>query len=149
MVQEYRLNDGVGRQRRYGLRYRDGRYDREMQQSLGFGQRLLTDLDTGATMVDVWDNVTKASIGQRSVYPFVGQMVEQWQWSPGLPTQPNPNQVEMAFVTCKSLRRRRLPTKGDERNHGEDRTDTYNCSLPGRIAGGCLMTTQVGSVDSQ
>ena len=98
VVKEYRTNDGQGGQRRYGLRYRDGRYDHELQQWLGFGRRLLTDLDTGATVVDMFDNVTKTEVGAREVYPFAGQVVSQWQWSPGLPTQPDPSQVEMAFA---------------------------------------------------
>ena len=88
VVREYALNDGQGGQRRYGLRYRDGRYDRNTGDFLGFGKRVLTDLDTGETTIDFYDNVTKAKIGEREVYPFVGYIQRQWQWTPGLPTQP-------------------------------------------------------------
>jgi RHS repeat-associated protein len=98
VVREYAVNDGAGGQRRYGLQYRDGRYDRLTQQFLGFGKRILTDLDTGETTIDVYDNVTKQKIGEREVYPFLGQIVKQWQYAPGLPTQPNPDLVEMTFA---------------------------------------------------
>ncbi|HRI67383.1 MAG TPA: RHS repeat-associated core domain-containing protein [Polyangium sp.] len=101
VVSEYALADGNGGVRRFGLRYRDGRYDRRGFGFLGFGKRYLTDLDTGATTLDIYDNEMTVKIGERDVYPLIGQVVEQWHWAPGLPTQPNPNQVEMAFAERK------------------------------------------------
>jgi hypothetical protein len=99
VVSEMALNDGQGGVRRFGLRYRDGRYDRRGYGFLGFAKRYLTDLDTGATTLDVYDNVTRVTIGARDdVYPFIGQIVQQWHWTPGLPTQPDSGQIEMAFA---------------------------------------------------
>jgi RHS repeat-associated protein len=97
VVREYALNDGQGGQRRFGLRYRDGRYDRRGYGFLGFAERILTDLDTGATTVTFYDNETFVDIG-RNMYPFVGQVKSQWQWAPALLNEPNPNQVEVVFA---------------------------------------------------
>ncbi len=98
VVSEYRVNDGAGGQRRYGLRYRDGRNDRRNHGFLGFGERILTDLDTGATTASFYDNRTAVAIGGRTVYPFAGQIVSQWRFAPALPTEANKNRVELLFA---------------------------------------------------
>ncbi len=98
VVREYALDDGAGGQRKFGLRYRDGRYDKSTNEFLGFGKRFLTDLDTRETTVDFYGTTTKVMIGEREVYPFVGQIQKQWQWAADLPSQPNPAQIEMVFA---------------------------------------------------
>ena len=45
-----------GGQRHFGVRYRDGRYHRLGRGFLGFGERIVTDLDTGAGTADFYDN---------------------------------------------------------------------------------------------
>ncbi|KYF88288.1 hypothetical protein BE20_23450 [Sorangium cellulosum] len=58
MVSAYALNNGADRPRRFEVSYRDGRYHRLGRGFLGFGERLVTDLDTGAATLDVYDHVT-------------------------------------------------------------------------------------------
>jgi hypothetical protein len=70
-VSSYSVIDGQGGVRRYELRYRDGRSDR-LHGWLGFGQRILVDVDTGATTATFYDKLTKLEVGERDVYPFRG-----------------------------------------------------------------------------
>ncbi len=100
VVLGYSVTDGQGGVRRFELRYRDGRSDR-LHGWLGFGRRILVDVDSGATTATFYDNVSKLNVGERDVYPFVGQVTQQWRWAPGIATQPNPDQIEMAFTDRK------------------------------------------------
>jgi hypothetical protein len=100
VVREYAMNDGQGGVRRFGLRYRDGRYDRRGHGFLGFGERIVTDLDTNAGTATLYDNVTVVSVGARDVYPFAGQVKSQWRWAPALPNEPKQNRVELAFESA-------------------------------------------------
>ncbi len=94
-MQEYAVNDGQNGVRRFGVRYRDGRYDRRGFGFLGFGERIVTDLDTNAGTATFYDNVTLAKVGERDVYPFANQMHRQWRWAPALPNEPKQNRVEL------------------------------------------------------
>ncbi|HRI72342.1 MAG TPA: VCBS repeat-containing protein, partial [Polyangium sp.] len=98
VVREYATNDGQGGQRRFGLRYRDGRYDLRGYGFLGFGQRILTDLDTGATTATFYDNVTLVDVGKREVYSLAGRVKSQWRWAPALPNENNAKRVELLFT---------------------------------------------------
>ena len=111
VVREYATNDGQGGQRRFGLRYRDGRYDRRGYGFLGFGERILTDLDTGATTATSYNNETVLHIGQRKVYPFAGKLKSQWRWAPALPNEPNPKRVELLFT---DIQLETVPTNGGQ-----------------------------------
>ena len=113
-----------------------------MQRWLGFGRRVLKDLDTGATVVDMFDNVTIAT-GKRDVYPFVGQMVQQWQWSPELPTQPNPNQVEMAFAD----RTIDVVPTHDGQSYFTLPTNTRTRRMQGTFSGAGTLETWVANVE--
>ncbi|MGK3998677.1 RHS repeat-associated core domain-containing protein [Sorangium sp. So ce1024] len=99
VVSAYALNNGADRQRRFEVSYRDGRYHRLGRGFLGFGERIVTDLDTGAVAIDVYDHVTFAEALQ--VFPFAGRVARTWRWAPGLPSQPRPEQIELAFVDVK------------------------------------------------
>ncbi|MBK9266189.1 MAG: hypothetical protein IPM54_41175 [Polyangiaceae bacterium] len=98
VVREYAMNDGQGGVRRFGVRYRDGRYDRRGHGFLGFGERIVTDLDTGAATATFYDNATLVNVGERDVYPFAGQAHRRWRWAPALPNEPKQNRVELAFA---------------------------------------------------
>lgn len=111
VVREYATNDGQGGQRRFGLQYRDGRYDRRGYGFLGFGQRILSDLDTGAVVATFYDNETLVDIGQRKVYPFAGKTKSQWRWAPALPNEPNPKRVELLFT---DIALETVPTNGGQ-----------------------------------
>jgi YD repeat-containing protein len=97
VVREYALNDGEGGQRRFSVRYEDGRYHRHVG-SLGFAKRIITDRDTGAGVADGYDNLTSFEVGSGEVFPFAGQATKQRRWHPGLPTQPNPAQIDLVFL---------------------------------------------------
>jgi hypothetical protein len=72
LVTAYETNNGADGARRFALRYRDGRYHRLGRGFLGFGERLLTDLDTGAGVADFYDNLTFDEALR--VFPFAGQV---------------------------------------------------------------------------
>ncbi|WP_437685624.1 RHS repeat-associated core domain-containing protein [Sorangium sp. So ce176] len=99
VVSAYALNNGADRQRRFEVSYRDGRYHRLGRGFLGFGERIVTDLDTGAATMAVYDHVTYDD--ELQVFPFAGRVQRTWHWAPGLPTQPRPEQIELSFVDVK------------------------------------------------
>ncbi|WP_437620613.1 RHS repeat-associated core domain-containing protein [Sorangium sp. So ce1151] len=96
VVSAYALNNGADRPRRFEVGYRDGRYHRLGRGFLGFGERIVTDLDTGAVTIDVYDHVTFDE--ELQVFPFAGHVQRTWRWAPGLPSQPRPEQIELSFV---------------------------------------------------
>jgi RHS repeat-associated protein len=98
IVQQYATSDGQGGVRRFGVRYRDGRYDRRGHGFLGFGERIVTDLDTNTGTATFYDNATLVKVGERDAYPFAGQVHRQWRWAPALPNEPKKNRVELAFT---------------------------------------------------
>jgi RHS repeat-associated protein len=105
LVTAYETNNGADGARRFALRYRDGRYHRLGRGFLGFGERLLTDLDTGAGVADFYDNLTFDEALR--VFPFAGQVQREWRWYPGLPEQPDPEKIELSFT---DLTRTLVPT---------------------------------------
>ncbi|MGK3994888.1 RHS repeat-associated core domain-containing protein [Sorangium sp. So ce1024] len=105
VVSAYALNNGADRQRRFEVSYRDGRYHRLGRGFLGFGERLVSDLDTGAVAIDVYDHVTFDD--ELQVFPFAGSVQRTLRWAPGLPSQPRPEQIELAFV---DVQRTLVPT---------------------------------------
>ncbi|AUX35802.1 MULTISPECIES: RHS repeat-associated core domain-containing protein [Sorangium] len=96
VVSAYALNNGANRPRRFEVSYRDGRYHRLGRGFLGFGGRIVTDVDTGAAALDVYDHVTFDD--ELQVFPFAGSVHRTWRWAPGLPSQPRPEQIELSFV---------------------------------------------------
>ncbi|WP_437775752.1 RHS repeat-associated core domain-containing protein [Sorangium sp. So ce1097] len=96
VVSAYALNNGADRQRRFEVSYRDGRYHRLGRGFLGFGERIVTDLDTGAVAIDVYDHVTFDD--ELQVFPFAGSVQRTLRWAPGLESQPRPEQIELSFV---------------------------------------------------
>ncbi|WP_437738772.1 RHS repeat-associated core domain-containing protein [Sorangium sp. So ce1335] len=96
VVSAYALNNGADRPRRFEVGYRDGRYHRLGRGFLGFGERIVTDLDTGAVTIDVYDHVTFDD--ELEVFPFAGRIQKTWRWAPGLPSQPRPELIELSFV---------------------------------------------------
>ncbi|HLM74527.1 MAG TPA: VCBS repeat-containing protein, partial [Polyangiaceae bacterium] len=96
VVSGYALNDGAGGERRFGVRYRDGRYHQRGLGFLGFGQRIITDLDTLAGSADFYDNI--AFDEDLKAFPLAGQVARQWRWTPGLPSQPKPEQLDLSFL---------------------------------------------------
>ncbi|WP_437485325.1 RHS repeat-associated core domain-containing protein [Sorangium sp. So ce1014] len=99
VVSGYALNNGADRPRRFEFSYRDGRYHRLGRGFLGFGERIVTDLDTGAARIDVYDHVTFDD--ELQVFPFAGHVRRTWRWAPGLPSQPSPEQIELSFLDVK------------------------------------------------
>jgi hypothetical protein len=97
VVREYAVNDGQGGTRRFGLKYRDARQDR-LHGFLGFGERIVTDLDTNAGTATFYDNETKVTVGTRDVYPYANQVKSQWRWAPALAHESQPSRVEMVFA---------------------------------------------------
>jgi RHS repeat-associated protein len=109
VVSGYAVNDGSGGVRRFSIDYEDGRYDRRGPGFVHFAKRTITDLDTLAGSAEFYDNVTfDEALG---VYPFAGQVVRQWRWSPGLPDQPKPDQIEISFLDITPTL---VPTNGEK-----------------------------------
>ncbi|XYH93819.1 RHS repeat-associated core domain-containing protein [Sorangium sp. So ce1128] len=96
VVSAYAFNNGADRPRRFEVSYRDGRYHRLGRGFLGFGERIVTDLDTGAATLEAYDHVTFDD--ELQVFPFAGHVQRTWRWAPGLPNQPRPDQIELSFV---------------------------------------------------
>ncbi|XXY20357.1 RHS repeat-associated core domain-containing protein [Sorangium sp. So ce216] len=96
VVRGYALNNGADRPRRFEVRYRDGRYHRLGRGFLGFGERAVVEVETGAAAVERYDNVTFDE--ELQVFPFAGQVKQEWHWAPGLPGQPRPDAIEMSFL---------------------------------------------------
>ncbi|XXT49991.1 RHS repeat-associated core domain-containing protein [Sorangium sp. So ce542] len=96
VVSAYALNNGADRPRRFEVSYRDGRYHRLGRGFLGFGERIVTDLDTGAAALEAYDLVTFDD--ELQVFPFAGSVQRTWRWAPGLASQPRPEQIELSFV---------------------------------------------------
>ncbi|WP_438023101.1 RHS repeat-associated core domain-containing protein [Sorangium sp. So ce233] len=99
VVRAYAINNGADRPRRFEVRYRDGRYHRHGRGFLGFGERVLVDLDTRAGTAERYDNVTYD--GELEAFPFAGQVEQERRWAPGLPEQPRPDRIELSFLDVK------------------------------------------------
>ncbi|KYF61036.1 type IV secretion protein Rhs [Sorangium cellulosum] len=99
VVRAYAINNGADRPRRFEVRYRDGRYHRHGRGFLGFGERVLVDLDTRAGTAERYDNVTYD--GELEAFPFAGQVEQERRWAPGLPDQPRPDRIELSFLDVK------------------------------------------------
>ncbi|MFO0756888.1 MAG: FG-GAP-like repeat-containing protein [Byssovorax sp.] len=95
-VAGYALNNGADGERRFSVRYRDGRFDRRGFGFLGFGERIITDLDTGTGAADFYDNHTFDKM--LAAYPHLGQIVRAWRWHPALPGAPDPSKIELTFT---------------------------------------------------
>ncbi|MEZ4300176.1 MAG: FG-GAP-like repeat-containing protein [Polyangiaceae bacterium] len=100
VVSGYSVDDGTGGQRRYSVRYRDGRYHASLG-FLGFGARIVTDAGTEAMTVDFFDNTTFDA--DQQTYPFANKRARQWRVSPGLADQPDPSKVEISFLDTTRL----------------------------------------------
>ncbi|XYH97782.1 RHS repeat-associated core domain-containing protein [Sorangium sp. So ce1128] len=96
IVSAYAINNGADRLRRFEVRYRDGRYHRLGRGLLGFGERVIVEVDTGAATAERYDNVTFDE--ELETFPFAGQVKQQRRWAPGLPGQPRPDQIELSFL---------------------------------------------------
>src|SRR6185436_15689907 len=107
VVKQYLLNDAANLQRPFKVEYRDGRSDRLGEGWLGFGMRIIRDLDKVSTGDrDVRDTAGVAELYDNSTYsaalklhPFAGQVYQTWNWVPGSPTQPQPDQLELGYTT--------------------------------------------------
>jgi len=109
VVSGYALNDGADGERRFGVRYRDGRYHQRGLGFLGFGERIVTDLDTLAGAADFYDNISFDE--DLKAFPLAGQVAKQWRWTPGLPSQPKPEQIELSFL---AITRAVVPTNEEK-----------------------------------
>src|SRR6185436_2333023 len=98
VVKNYSVADGEGGQRHFGIRYFDGRYHRLGLGDLGFAKRIITDLDTGAGVAELYDHVTTFETKSGLVVPFAGQATQTWRWYPALPSQPDRDQIELLFL---------------------------------------------------
>jgi hypothetical protein len=102
VVGHYALSNGQGGRRHFGVHYRDGRYDRLGRRFLGFGERILLDEDTGAGTAEFYDNTTFDPTF--NVFPYAGQVVREQRWTPGLPSQPNPDRIELSYTSAMMQR---------------------------------------------
>ncbi|MDC0747778.1 FG-GAP-like repeat-containing protein [Polyangium mundeleinium] len=106
VVSSYAVFTGAEKPRHFRVRYRDGRWHRLGRGFLGFGERILDDLDKGGGTIEVYDNVTFDPT--LNVYPFAGRPVRLLRWNlpwPAPITQP----IELGFT---SIMYQVVPTSG-------------------------------------
>lgn len=96
VVNGYTINDGMNQPRIFWVGYRDGRYHQLGRGWLGFGSRIITDLDTSASVEDFYDNLTYNDTFY--TYPYVGQSVRQWKWNPVWPAANDPSPVALSYT---------------------------------------------------
>jgi RHS repeat-associated protein len=96
----YVLHNGANAPRSYSIAYRDGRYDRHGRGFLGFGARIVRDLDLGASTIELYDSVTFDP--ERRNYPHAGSLRGTWQISPALPEQPESPFLQASFTSILS-----------------------------------------------
>ncbi|KYG00646.1 hypothetical protein BE21_57205 [Sorangium cellulosum] len=80
VVSGYTLNNGANAERRFEVAYRNGRYHRLGRGFLGFGKRIVHDLDTGSGTVEFYDNVTFDK--DLNVFPYAHQVMREVRYSP-------------------------------------------------------------------
>ncbi|WP_437570485.1 RHS repeat-associated core domain-containing protein [Sorangium sp. So ce542] len=80
VVSGYTLNNGANAERRFEVAYRNGRYHRLGRGFLGFGKRIVRDLDTGSGTVEFYDNVTFDK--DLNVFPYAHQVMREVRYSP-------------------------------------------------------------------
>ena len=95
VVSGYTLNNGADQPRRFQVAYRHGRYHRLGRGWLGFGARIVRDLDTGSGSADFHDNTTWDELLKD--FPFARELAMAWRWSPSRPRlgSPEPSAVEL------------------------------------------------------
>ncbi|KYF59822.1 hypothetical protein BE04_50915 [Sorangium cellulosum] len=91
VVSGYTLNNGANAERRYEVAYRNGRYHRLGRGFLGFGKRIVRDLDTGAGTVEFYDNVTFDK--DLNVFPYAHQVMREVRYSPPEPHDQAPSGI--------------------------------------------------------
>jgi YD repeat-containing protein len=92
VVRAYQTNDGQNQTRTFSVRYRDGREDRRLG-FLGFGTRIVSDLDALSGALERYDNMTY--VAPHATYPYAGTPSPVWTWSPALPATQGP--IELSF----------------------------------------------------
>ncbi len=97
VVGRYVVNNGQNQPRIFDVHYRDARYHRLGRGSLGFGERIVLDEDAGSGSAEFYDTTTWDSVLQ--TYPFDGQVVESWAWSPANASQATATQIEVSHGT--------------------------------------------------
>ncbi|WP_437967625.1 RHS repeat-associated core domain-containing protein [Sorangium sp. So ce260] len=130
VVSSYQLNSGADRMRTFQVAYRNGKYHRLGRGFLGFGARIVRDVDSGAGSAEFFDNVTfDPSDGS---FPLVGQAVREWRWNPE-PPQKGVSRVELSYterlihtiVTNRGKSYFTLPVyQRQRREQGEHRRDS-------------------------
>lgn len=85
VVSGYVLNNGADHPRHFQVAWRNGRYHRLGRGFLGFGERIVRDLDTGAGTAEFYDNATYDA--DLETFPYAGTVVREWRWNPSLPQE--------------------------------------------------------------
>ena len=80
VVTGYEFDTGAVKPRRFGVRYRDGRWHRLGRGFLGFGMRIVDDLDTEAGVAEVFDVGTWDA--DLRAFPFAHSVIRSWSWAP-------------------------------------------------------------------
>jgi YD repeat-containing protein len=96
VVSKVAFNDGANAARTFRYQYRDGRADLQGRGFLGFGARVVFDVDGGGGTAEFYDNATYDPTFR--TYPFAGQVARAWAWQPAEAEQPSPTQVELTFA---------------------------------------------------
>jgi len=111
VVSGYQLNAGRDKPRSFQVVYRNGRFDRLGRGSLGFGTRIVRDLDTGSGTAELYDNETFDA--NLKVFPFAGLVEHEWRWSPTLTRPEDPPKLTLELLFTHTYREA-IPTTGGQ-----------------------------------
>jgi YD repeat-containing protein len=111
VVSGYQLNTGKDKPRSFQVAYRNGRFDRLGGRSLGFGMRIVRDLDTGSGTAELFDNETFDP--NLNVFPFVGLVEHEWRWSSTLTRPESPPEMTLELLFTHTYRQA-IPTTGGQ-----------------------------------
>ncbi|HLM72289.1 MAG TPA: hypothetical protein VK459_06350, partial [Polyangiaceae bacterium] len=111
VVSGYFLNSGKDKPRGFQVVYRNGRYHRLGRGDLGFGKRIVRDLDTGSGTAELFDNETFDA--NLSAFPYAGHVAHEWRWSPTSTHHGDAPEVALELLYTH-IPRQTIPTAGGQ-----------------------------------
>ncbi|NUQ73530.1 MAG: type IV secretion protein Rhs [Polyangiaceae bacterium] len=111
VVSKYLLNSGKDKPRSFSIAYRNGRYHRLGRGFLGFGMRIVRDLDTGSGTAELFDNETFDI--NLNAFPFAGHIAHEWRWSPTFIHHGDVLEVALELLFTH-IPRQTIPTAGGQ-----------------------------------
>jgi hypothetical protein len=111
VVSKYLLNSGKEKPRSFQVAYRNGRYHRLGRGFLGFGMRIVRDLDTGSGTAELFDNETFDA--NLNAFPYAGHVAHEWRWSPTILHHGDAPEVALELLFTH-IPRQTVPSNGGQ-----------------------------------